>query len=155
MPATVKKTTKTTKKQLRAPYAPKVKTVSEDGVTVNIGHTAETADTVTVLFRSRISQTFRLRGGKSVTLNGNAVYLANARGGVLPAGGYGVTVVDRALWEQVKREKMQSHGAWFRSGKIKEQKTEAKGVNYALDHADEKAGNDPIDPTQTETEQEE
>lgn len=142
-------------KQSRAPYAPKVKTVSEDGVTVNVGNTAKTSETVTVLFRSRISQTFRLRGGKSVTLNGNAVYLANATGGILPAGGYGVTVVDRDLWEQVKREKMKSHGAWFRSGKIKEQKTEAKGVNYALDHADEKAGNDPIDPKETETEQEE
>ena len=88
-------------------------------------------------------------------MNGNAVYLANAQGGALPAGGYGMTIVDRDLWEQVKKEKMQSHGAWFRSGKIKEMKSESKAVNYAIDHADEKAGNDPIVPEEANTEKDE
>lgn len=142
-------------KQVRAPYAPKVKTVSVSGATVNIGSVAQTNETVIVLFRSRLSQTFRLCNGKTVTLNGNAVYLANAQGGALPAGGYGMTIVDRDLWEQVKKEKMQSHGAWFRSGKIKEMKSESKAVNYAIDHADEKAGNDPIVPEEANTEKDE
>lgn len=132
-------------KQKRNPNAAKVTTVSESGATINIGKTAKTQDTVVVLFRSRMSQTFRLTGGKSVTLNGNAVYLANSlKLDSLPQGGYGITILDRELWEQVKREKMKTYGAWFRSGKIKEFKSEAKGVNYAIDHADEKTGNDPV-----------
>lgn len=132
-------------KQKRNPNAAKVTTVSESGATINIGKTAKTQDTVVVLFRSRMSQTFRLTGGKSVTLNGNAVYLANSlKLDSLPLGGYGITILDRELWEQVKREKMKTYGAWFRSGKIKEFKSESKGVNYAIDHADEKAGNDPV-----------
>ncbi len=132
-------------KQKRNPNAAKVTTVSESGATINIGKTAKTQDTVVVLFRSRMSQTFRLTGGKSVTLNGNAVYLANSlKLDSLPQGGYGITILDRELWEQVKREKMKTYGAWFRSGKIKEFKSESKGVNYAIDHADEKTGNDPV-----------
>lgn len=132
-------------KQKRNPNAAKVTTVSESGATINIGKTAKTQDTVVVLFRSRMSQTFRLTGGKSVTLNGNAVYLANSlKLDSLPQGGYGITIIDRELWEQVKREKMKTYGAWFRSGKIKEFKSESKGVNYAIDHADEKTGNDPV-----------
>lgn len=132
-------------KQKRNPNAAKVTTVSESGATINIGKIAKTQDTVVVLFRSRMSQTFRLTGGKSVTLNGNAVYLANSlKLDSLPQGGYGITILDRELWEQVKREKMKTYGAWFRSGKIKEFKSESKGVNYAIDHADEKAGNDPV-----------
>lgn len=132
-------------KQKRNPNAAKVTTVSESGATINIGKTAKTQDTVVILFRSRMSQTFRLSGGKSVTLNGNAVYLANSlKLDSLPQGGYGITILDRELWEQVKREKMKTYGAWFRSGKIKEFKSESKGVNYAIDHADEKTGNDPV-----------
>lgn len=136
-------------KQKRNPNAAKVTTVSESGATINIGKTAKTQDTVVVLFRSRMSQTFRLTGGKSVTLNGNAVYLANSlKLDSLPQGGYGITILDRELWEQVKREKMKTYGAWFRSGKIKEFKSESKGVNYAIDHADEKTGNDPVEVEQ-------
>ena len=84
------------------------------------------------------------QNGKSVTINGNGVYLANASGGALPAGGYGVTVVDRALWEQVKAELGQAYGPWFASGRIKEKKSEAQGLNFAIDHADEKTGDDPM-----------
>ena len=132
-------------KPKRNPNAAKVSTISESGATINIGKSAKTQDTVVILFRSRMSQTFRLSGGKSVTLNGNAVYLANSlKLDSLPQGGYGITILDRELWEQVKREKMKTYGAWFRSGKIKEFKSESKGVNYAIDHADEKTGNDPV-----------
>lgn len=128
----------------RAPSAPKVKVISEDGATVSVGNTAKTSDTVTILFRSRISQKFTLSNGKSVTINGNGVYLANASGGALPAGGYGVTVVDRAIWEQVKAELGKAYGPWFSSGRIKEKKSEAQGLNFAIDHADEKTGDDPM-----------
>lgn len=128
----------------RAPDAPEVKVISQSGATVNIGSVAKTTETVTILFRSRSSQTFVLSNGKKVTINGNGVYLANALGGPLPAGGYGVTVVDRNVWEQVKKELGRAYAPWFASGRIKEVKTETKGVNYAIDHADEKTGDDPM-----------
>lgn len=128
----------------RNPAAPKVKVISESGATVNIGKAAKTTETVTVLFRSRSSQTFTLSNGKTVTIAGNAVYLANAKGGALPAGGYGVTVVDKDLWEQVKKEFGKAYAPWFRSGRLAEKKTETQGVNYAIDHADEKTGDDPM-----------
>lgn len=128
----------------RAPNAAKVKVISESGATVNIGRAATSADTVTVLFRSRSSQTFTLRDGRSVTINGNGVYLANASGGALPPGGYGVTTVDRALWEQVKAELGRAYAPWFASGRIAERKNETQAVNYAIDHADDKTGDDPI-----------
>lgn len=135
------------KTQKRNPNAAQVKTITESGATVNVGTAqAKTTETVTVLFRSRISQSFRLSNGKVVTLNGNAVYLANAQGGALPAGGYGVTVLDAADWKRVKEEFGKVYAPWFASGRIKEAKSEAKGVNFAIDHADDKTGNDPVDP---------
>lgn len=134
----------TRKSTPRNPNVPKVKTITEGDATVNVGNVAKTSDTVTVLFRSRSSQRFTLRNGKSVTINGNGVYLANAKGGALPAGGYGVTVVDKDLWEQVKKEFAKAYGPWFRSGRIVEKKTETQGVNFALDHAEDKTGDDPL-----------
>ena len=141
----------TRKKIVRNPEAMPVKTLTEGEAVVNVGKTAKTSETVTILFRSRSSQKFILRNGKTVEICGNGVYLANAKGGALPAGGYGVTVVDKALWEQVKQEFGKAYGPWFRSGRIIEKKTESAGVNYAIDHADEKTGDDPIpqkDPLQ-------
>ena len=134
----------TRKKIVRNPDAPRVKTLTEGEAVVNVGNSAKTAETVTILFRSRSSQKFILRNGKTVEICGNGVYLANAKGGALPAGGYGVTVVDKALWEQVKKEFGKAYGPLFRSGRIVEKKTETAGVNFALDHADDKTGDDPI-----------
>lgn len=134
----------TRKSTPRNPNAPKVKTITEGEATVNVGNVAKTSETVTILFRSRSSQKFTLRNGRSVEINGNGVYLANARGGALPAGGYGVTVVDKALWEQVKKELGKAYAPWFLSGRIVEKKTENQGINYALDHADDKTGDDPL-----------
>lgn len=143
-PFFISKKMATQRKEKRAPDAPKVKVINEGDATVNIGNTAKTNDTVTILFRSRSSQKFNLKNGKSLTINGNGVYLANTKGGALPAGGYGVTVVDRALWEQVKAELGKAYAPWFETGKIKEKKSESQGVNYAIDHADEKTGDDPM-----------
>lgn len=129
---------------LRNPNAASVKVISEAGATVNVGNVAKTQETVTILFRSRSAQTFTLRNGRKVTINGNSVYLANAKGGALPAGGYGVTVVDKDLWEQVKTELGKAYAPWFRSGRLVEKKSESQGVNYAIDHADDKTGDDPM-----------
>lgn len=145
MPATRKK------KITRAVDAPKVKTIQDSGAVVNIGGEAKTQDKVIVLFRSRYNQRFDLKNGKSVLLNGNAVHLAHAGTGALPPGGYGITIVDADLWAQVKKEFAKSHGRWWQSGRIKEVTSENKAINYAIDHADDKTGDDPITPQDGQT----
>lgn len=123
--------------------AQKVRTVSTGDATINIADENKTSETVTVLFRSRQSLKADL-GRKTLTLAGNAVYLASAKGGALPAGGYGVTVVDKDDWEEFKRRYGKTFAPWFRSGRLKVEEKETKGVNYALDHAGDKTGDDPI-----------
>lgn len=134
----------TVKKMRRAADAQTVRTVSSGESTVNIGNSSRTAETVAVLFRSRSSQTFLLPRGRKVTINGNAVYLANAHGGALPAGGYGVTVVDKADWDEVMKLYGKTYAPWFRSGRLQVRERETKAVNFALDHAGDKTGDDPM-----------
>lgn len=144
--ATVKKPTNIKKRApaKRAPDAKQVQTISNSGATVNLSDESKTSETVTVLFRSRQSQTFILSGNREVTINGNAVYLANAMGGALPSGGYGMTIIDRADWEEIKARYGKTYAGWFRSGRLQVRDRQQKAVNYAIDHADDKTGDDPI-----------
>ncbi len=123
-----------------------VKSIKSADATVAVSTTAKTAETVTVLFRSRCGQRFTLPDGRFVELEGNAVYLAGADGRPLPAGGYSVNVVDKALWDEVKNHFAKAYAPWFESGKIKEAKSEKDGVNKAQDNAADDAGLNPFDP---------
>ena len=123
-----------------------VKSIKSADATVAVSTTATGTETVTVLFRSRCGQVFTLRDGRSVTLEGNAVYLAGADGRPLPAGGYSVNIVDKALWAQVKAEFGKAYAPWFESGKIKEAKNERDGINAAQDNAGDDAGLNPFNP---------
>lgn len=134
----------TTTKRTTGTTTAKVRTISEGDVTVNVGKTAVTSETVSVLFRSRRSQTFFLKNGRSVTINGNAVYLAGVNGGALPAGGYGVTTIDKADWEEIMETYGDVYRGWFDSGKLKAEKTETKAVDFAQSHAEDDAGDNPV-----------
>lgn len=126
--------------------AESVSSITSNGVTVNIGKAEKAANTVTILFRSRFSQTFNLRDGRSVTLLGNAVNLAGANHAApLPVGGYSVNVVDADLWKAVKAEFGAAFRPWFEDEKIIESESEKKAVDTAMDNADDDAGNNPID----------
>lgn len=134
---------KTVQQAKRSPNAAKVKTINNSGATVNIGDVSKTSEKVIVLFRSRQSQSFLLSGGRTVTINGNAVYLANAAQGALPEGGYGMTVIDRADWDEIKARYGKTYAGWFRSGRLQVSTNEKKAVNFAIDHAGDKTGDDP------------
>lgn len=134
--------TTTTKK--RAPNAQAVKEIRQGETTVNVANAAKTDETVTVLFRSRQSLKFRLGGNRSLEIAGNAVYLANAQGGALPVGGYGVTVVDKSTWDEAMRLYGKAFAPWFRSGRLKVEQSENAGVATAFERAEEKTGDDPI-----------
>lgn len=123
-----------------------VKSIKSADATVAVSTTATSTETVTVLFRSRCGQVFTLKDGRTVTLEGNAVYLAGADGRPLPAGGYSVNVVDKALWGQVKTEFGKAYAPWFDSGKITEVANEQEGVGIAQDNAGDDAGLNPFDP---------
>lgn len=134
-------------------YIPKVQTITQDDVTVNIHHEASSNRKVTILFLSRGNQSFQLPNGKEVTIVGNGVYLANPRGGALPAGGYGVTVLDKDDWEAVKRAFPKWIGRWLDGGILIEKASEASGLNFAQDNAGDETDYDPIDPKKTRTQE--
>lgn len=139
-------TTKTTR--ARKPAANTIRTIKQGDVTVGVANEARSDNTVSVLFRSRRSQKFFLSDGRSVTINGNAVYLAGADGGALPAGGYGVTTIDKADWDEIVTTYGVMYRGWFESGKLKIEKTERKAIDYAHDNADDDAGDNPVEATE-------
>lgn len=130
-----------------------LKSISANGTTVPVATTATSNEKVVVLFCSRYGQIFNLPDGRSVTLEGNGVYLAGKRDGALPKGGYSVNVVDKALWEEVKKVHGKAYAPWFESGKIIETSNEAKGIDTAADKAEDDPGFNPIDPNRTATEE--
>ena len=113
--------------------------------TVNVDNTSRTNSTVSVLFKSRTGMRFDLSNGHSIHLNGNAVHLVGARGGVLPVGGYTVNTVDAQDWELCKAEWGGVFKPWFDQEIIKEESNEKKAIDEAFERAEEKTGDDPID----------
>lgn len=123
-----------------------VKSIKSADATVAVSTSAASSETVTVLFRNRCGQRFTLPDGRFVELEGNAVYLAGADGAPLPAGGYSVNVVDKALWNEIKTHFAKAYAPWFELGKIKEAKNEKDGINNAQDNAADDAGLNPFNP---------
>lgn len=113
--------------------------------TVNVDNTSKTNKTVTILFKSRTAQRFDLPNGHAIHLNGNGVHLIGAHGGVLPVGGYTANTVDADDWELCKKTWGTIFKPWFDREIILERKDEKKAVAEALERAEEKTGDDPID----------
>lgn len=95
----------------------------------------ETADTVTV--GCKLPHGLHLdAGGKRATLNG-----VNSSGII---GGYGLTQVDRGLWEawlaDHRRDEMVTNGLVFAQDK------EAKARDQAQEQSDVRSGMEPVDP---------
>lgn len=135
-----------TKKQ---PQKSQLKTISANGTTVPVATSATSSEKVVVLFCSRFGQIFNLPDGRSVKLEGNGIQLAGQRDGALPKGGYSVNIVDKSAWEAVKKYHGKAYAPWFENGKIIEQVSEAKGVDYAAENAEDDPGLNPVDPTKT------
>jgi hypothetical protein len=61
------------------------------------------SETVCVAANIPLDIRFKLRSGKSVIINGNASHLRGDDKGVLPVGGYGLTVIPRESWEEIQK----------------------------------------------------
>lgn len=101
------------------------------------------ADTVYVALNHPQGITFLLDEGKTrVTIEGNAANLKGKEGGVLPVGGYGLTEVDRALWERVKAT--YGHLPIFRHGLIFAQDSADKAKDEAKEKKETRHGREPV-----------
>lgn len=107
-------------------------------------------DTVFVYANLPAGQSFRLRGGVTVTLQGYPVSkLRDENGDLLPAGQYGITEVSAEQWAEVKKTYgdltvMQS-GLIFAANSREDGDAEAK-ARQGLRH-----GLEPVDPAGEET----
>ena len=92
---------------------------------------------------------FSLPNGRKVEVCGNAVHLRGKEMGVLPSGGaFGLTPVERADWEEIKR--IYGRTSLFKSGRIFAQKSQAEAMHQAQDHAGTRHGLEPSKGKTTE-----
>lgn len=114
------------------------------------GKTAATgADTVIVALNRAQGVIFSLPGGRQVEVFGNSVHLKGKEMGVLPSGGaFGLTPVDRADWEEIKR--IYGRTSLFKSGRIFAQNSQSEALEQAKDHAETRHGLEPTKGKTTE-----
>jgi hypothetical protein len=93
---------------------------------------------------------FSLPGGKTVLIKGNAHHLRGREKGILPVGGFGLTSVDKADWEEIKR--VYGRMEIFKSGLIFAQDSRAKATDESGEKAELRHGREPVDPATTNTE---
>ena len=111
-----------------APVEPPTSTAVEQ-----VEKTTSKSGTVMVGLNRAQGITFRLPGGRNVTVAGNAVHLRGKEMGVLPpAGSFGLTTINKSDWEEI--EKIYGNTALFRSGRI----FAATGKTDALHEAKER-----------------
>jgi hypothetical protein len=93
---------------------------------------------------------FSLPGGKTVLIKGNAHHLRGREKGVLPVGGFGLTPVDQADWEEIQR--VYGRMEIFKNGMIFAQDSRAKATDESDEKAELRHGREPVDPATTHTE---
>lgn len=101
-------------------------------------------DMVCVMLNRPQGIKFLINNGKTVVeINGNGVNLKGKSKGILPIGGYGMTMVPRDQWEEVKR--MYGRMAYFKNKLILEAEDKASGNDMADDHTELRNGFEPVD----------
>lgn len=105
---------------------------------------AGNGDMVCVMLNRPQGIKFIINGGKTVVeINGNAANLKGKPKGILPIGGYGMTLVPRSEWEQVK--KLYGRLPYFRNNLILEAEDKASANDMAEDYAETRHGMEPVD----------
>lgn len=100
-------------------------------------------DMVCVMLNRPQGIKFAINNGKTtVVINGNAVNLKGQPKGILPIGGYGMTMVPRDQWEEVKR--LYGRIAFFKNGLILEAEDKASARDMSEDHAELRNGFEPV-----------
>ena len=108
-------------------------------------------DMVCVMLNRPQGIKFLINNGKTVVkINGNAVNLKGKAKGILPIGGYGMTMVPRAQWEEVKR--LYGRIAFFKNNLILEANDKASANDMADEYAEVRHGMEPVNVGDVKTE---
>ncbi len=117
-----------------------------DSIPVKAASKTATAvsDSVVIALNSAHGIEFDISGNRKVRINGNAEGLRGKDKGHIPVGAFGLTVVKRADWEEVKKRyhKMRV----FRSGLLVEATSKTEAEEEAEERKDTRNGLEPIDP---------
>lgn len=125
-----------------------VKKTATENVAVKTSATVETAkpasNTVVVALNWPLGISFSLSKERRVKLNGNAEGLRGKDKGQLPVGAFGLTVIPREDWEEIKAK----YGGMrlFRSGLIFVAESKSNAEAEAEEKKDMRHGLEPIDP---------
>lgn len=132
---TAKKTAKTTVEKTVINSSP-VKAATKTATAVS--------DSVVIALNCAHGIEFDISGNRTVRINGNSEGLRGKDKGHIPVGGFGLTVVKRADWEEIK--KRYHHMRVFRSGLLVEANSKAEAEEEAEERKDTRHGLEPIDP---------
>jgi hypothetical protein len=105
---------------------------------------------VVVAFNHPHGVKFTVPGGRAVVVNGNATHLRGKEKGVLPAGAFGLTLVDADDWEYIA--KVYGRMQIFKSGLIFAQDSRARAEDEAEEKRESRHGREAVDPAATNTE---
>jgi len=134
--ATVKKSVKATVDKTVASSFADVKAATKTATAVS--------DSVVIGLNCAYGIEFDISGNRTVRINGNAEGLRGKDKGHIPVGGFGLTVVKRADWEEIK--KRYHHMRVFRSGLLSESTSKTEAEEEAEERKDTRHGLEPIDP---------
>lgn len=104
---------------------------------------------VTVALNRAIGIQFAMPDGRKVLINGNAAHLRGLEKGVLPVGGFGLTIIPAEDWEYIKK----TYGGMevFENGLLFAAERKADAVDMADERAALRHGMEPVDPENTAT----
>lgn len=86
---------------------------------------------------------FKLPNNRHVIIKGNATHLKGLKSGILPDGGFGMTVIDRQDWEHIK--KTYSTMNVFENGLIFASDNNASAKSQSKEHDEIKSGMEPVE----------
>ncbi len=86
---------------------------------------------------------FNLPNNRYVIIKGNAANLKGLKSGILPDGGFGMTVIDRQDWEYIK--KTYSTMNVFKNGLIFASNDKASAARQSNEHDEIKSGMEPVE----------
>ena len=135
--STTKKTEKTVAEKAAVNFSAEVETPK-------VTKTRASNDSVVVALNYPMGISFNLSRERRVRLNGNAESLRGKDKGQLPSGAFGLTVIAREDWEEIRAK----YGMMrlFRSGLIFVSDSKANAEAEAEDKKETRHGLEPIDP---------
>ncbi len=86
---------------------------------------------------------FNLPNNRYVIIKGNAAHLKGLKSGILPDGGFGMTVIDRQDWEYIK--KTYSTMNVFKNGLIFASNNKTSAESQSKEHDEVKSGMEPVE----------